>query len=384
MDDIKHLNNDVKMIHDYLEHLSSHSKICKELVRESNLREATELFKHLNELDNLIHSVQKHIVHIKCHLNQDSINESDTKIIDIDDLKHDAKHTSFDLKDIHSHIEHLIKHSEMCQNIIAPGAEKELLEIKNHLIEIDNIAHEILEHINDIRGEISTKYTEFIWTLPEGFDYALTPTTLIDCNNESVKETAFKLVDGSESAQDALIRILCFVRDFINPEVYYEGSKIVASKTLNTSVGSGIEKSILVGSLARAVSIPSKIHFARVKLDIWHDFVFSEKLDLPKLREPFSISWPEFHINNKWVPAFNLLDFEVESLCFYDKFLELGLRRTGQILEPEKWKRLPLEKFIDQGSFYEPIRYLNTSDFISPIFEIKKRLFAGFIYTGQI
>jgi hypothetical protein len=380
--DIRHLDNDVKIIHDHLEHLSSHSKICNDLVKESNLREATELFMHLSEVDNLIHSVQKHIVHIQNHLDQDSIQESNIDIIDIDDLKHDAKHTSFDLKDIHSHIEHLIKHSEMCQNIITPNAEKELLEIKNHLMDIDNVAHELLDHINDIRGEISTKYSEFIWTIPDSFDFALIPTTLINSDNETVEKVAFKLVDGSESAWDALIRILCFVRDFINPNVKDEQLDITASDTLNTKIGTSDAKSILACALARAVSIPSKVHFAKVTPDMWNEITFLEEIVNLEIIYHFSISWPEFYIDDKWLPAFEILDCKVETFSLHEKFLELGIKHTGPIKDPEKWKRLPVEKFIDQDSFYKPIKFLRSPEFVTPILEIKQRLFAGFLYTG--
>ena len=53
--EVRHLKGDVAKIHDDLEHLSSHSKVCNDLIKDSNLREATELFKHLDQIDKFIH-----------------------------------------------------------------------------------------------------------------------------------------------------------------------------------------------------------------------------------------------------------------------------------------------------------------------------------------
>ncbi|MCK5559750.1 MAG: hypothetical protein KAJ51_04130, partial [Thermoplasmata archaeon] len=117
---LRHLKSDVNKIHDYLEHLNEHSGVCRDLVKDSNIRETSELFEHLEQIDKFIHEVQKHLAHIKNHLEQNStITEApDQEPLDIDDLKKDASHTIFDLKDIHTNIEHLISHANMCQDII--------------------------------------------------------------------------------------------------------------------------------------------------------------------------------------------------------------------------------------------------------------------------
>jgi len=241
---LQHLKVDVKKIHDYLEHLKEHSGVCSELVKESNVRETSELFNHLTQIDKLIHEVQTHIKHIKDHIENEEETiqaiELEDKQLDIDDLKKDASHTSFDLKDIHSHVEHLITHANMCQDILEPQAEDELEKIKEHLAKIDDKAHELLEHINEIRGDISSKYPEFIWPIPEGFDEYLQPTKLVDCGNTDIKDTALKLVDGTDTIEKALLNILCFARDYIAPGNTKESIKLVASHTLLTRAGGGI------------------------------------------------------------------------------------------------------------------------------------------------
>ena len=160
----------MKHIHDNLEHLNSHSKVWNDLIKESNLQEASELFSHLEQIDKRIHEVQKHVVHINEHIEQDQIVAEPQET-----------------------------HVDMCQDIIAPKAEEELLEIKHHLTQIDDKAHELLEHVKSIRGGISTKYPEFIWSVQDGMDEYLKATELIDSNETEIKNTALILVDGAES-----------------------------------------------------------------------------------------------------------------------------------------------------------------------------------------
>ena len=49
---LSHLRGDLDKIHDFLEHLDSHSDVCSELVKASNIRETTELFGHLEQIEN--------------------------------------------------------------------------------------------------------------------------------------------------------------------------------------------------------------------------------------------------------------------------------------------------------------------------------------------
>ncbi len=381
--DIRHLGSDLRNIHDLLDHLSTHSRICSDLVRESNIREANELFVHLNEIDNFIHGVEDHIVHIKDHLEKTADIDDVEVNIDIDDLKDDAKHTSFDLKDIHFHIEHLIKHTEMCRDIITPSAEEELKEIRNHLKEIDEYAHELLNHINDIRGGISTKYSEFVWEIPAGFDEFINPSRLIDCNNRIIENTALKLVDGLESIQVAIENILCFVRDFIDLRAIDVHSEATASKTLNNFQGSEVAKSILACALSRAVSISSQVHFAQVAVQDWLTIAKWNELELPQPDKPFSISWPEFYINNKWEPAFELMECRLDDTKFHERFLELGIKYIGQKIDPSKWVSLPVFNFEDNGSYAKPIEFIKSPKFLPPPCELERRLFAGFFYIGK-
>jgi hypothetical protein len=381
--DIKHLTKDVKRIHDNLEHLNSHSRVCNELVKESNIREASELFTHLTEIDNLIHGVQEHVTHIEEHIDEETGFDINGKPLDIDDLKSDARHTSFDLKDIHSHIEHLIMHTELCREIIEPNAEMEIDEIKGHLRDLDDKAHELLEHINEIRGEISTKYSEFIWTVPEGFDEYLTPTKSIDSNHKVIEDTALKLVDGSSSEHEAIVNIFCFVRDFIKPESIDDHLEVIASKTLNSISGSDIAKSILTTALSRAVSIPSQIHFGSVSVKTWEDLGISENLDLPSPNAPIILSWPEFYIKGKWIPCFEIFDSNIDPKELHDRFTELGIKQVNQELDLQKWRRLDTSKFDDLGTFADPLEFISSARFTAPPCEIERRLFGCFFYTGN-
>jgi hypothetical protein len=383
---LQHLKGDVKKIHDYLEHLNEHSGVCNELVKESNIRETSELFNHLKQIDKLIHEVQTHVVHIKEHIDNDEeliqVSKLEEKPLDIDDLKMDASHTSIDLKDIHSHVEHLITHANMCQDIIEPQAEDELEEIKEHLIEIDDRAHELLEHINEIRGELSSKYPEFIWPVPEGFDEYLQPTNLVDCANTDIKDTALKLVDGADTVEKALLNILCFTRDYIEPGMTKESIKLVASHTLLTRAGGGISKSILACALARAVSIPARIHFWRTQKINW-----KEKFNLDLTFEPdekLSLACLEFYVNEDWITASNILSQAIDISHLYEKFFEIGIKGCDSKLDLAEWKNLPIADFSDEGVFSDPDQYLKSNNYKASPLILEQRLFGGLIYTGTI
>ena len=123
---MSHLLEDTSSFHDALEHLKSHSDICSKLVRESNIREACELFSHLENIDRLIHEVEDHLTHIDGHIDEapDACNRCESPL-DVVDIKDDAHHTLMDLKDIHQRVEHLMFHTKACTEIVHPNAEEE-------------------------------------------------------------------------------------------------------------------------------------------------------------------------------------------------------------------------------------------------------------------
>lgn len=379
---LKHLKRDVEKIHEFVEHLNAHSGICTELIQESNIREASELFEHLQQIDKRIHEVQKHIVHIKNHIEQDSTIKTEIESLDIDDLKRDASHTSNDMKDIHSNVEHLITHANMCQDLINTSAETELERIKQHLSEIDEKAYELLEHIKDIRGEISLKYSEFIWPIPEGLDKYLQPTQLIDSKEPKVTEMALKLVDGMDSMQMAVISIFCYVRDYISQNIIEITTPNPASETLAAKTGGGIDKSILACALVRSVGIPSRIHFWRASKEYWMKNL-SEYIDEIQMDE-FSIATPEFIIESKWMTANDLIDKEFNISELHERFSELGIIKCEPVIDISKWNQIPIADLHDDETYAEPIKYLSSKKFSKQPLEAQKRVFAGFMYTGAL
>ena len=386
--ELQHIKGDVQRIHDSLEHLNNHSKVCGELVKESNLREASELFEHLGQIDRLVHEAQEHITHIRNHVDHESepMPDSGQEPLDIDDLKHDASHTSFDLEDIHSHIEHLITHSNMCQDIISPTAQNELQEIKGHLRDIDNIAHELLEHIKDIRGEISAEYSEFVWSIPDGFGKFLSPTQLIDSGEPVVKDMALKLVDGCESVRAAVKNILCFTRDFVAPVVTdaHEHDAWKASNTLASNSGGACARSILACALARAVNIPAKIHFGQIACNFLLTKYSIDGIDTELEGQDVSISWPGFYLDGQWGNADELLNNDQELLSIHDRFIELGIPKCNIELDLQQWARLPSTKLEKKVALHNPTEYLRSNKYLKPTNELELRLFGMSIYTGTI
>ncbi|MCK5559647.1 MAG: hypothetical protein KAJ51_03600, partial [Thermoplasmata archaeon] len=268
------------------------------------------------------------------------------------------------------------------QDIITPKAEEELGSIKQHLTEIDEKAHELLNHIKEIRGDLSSRYPEFVWPVPDGLDEFLKPTQLVDCSDTKIKDMALKLVDGTESIQMALLNIICFSKDYIAPGRSEEYIEFKASRTLESRLGGGIAKSIFACALARAVSIPSRLHFWRISKDDWVN-----KSILNNIKEPmddFSISSPEFYVNEVWESAYDVLGINLEMSPLHEKFIELGIPEPDITLDPEHWKVLPISYLRDEGVFAEPIKFIRNTKFSPPPIEIEQRLFGGLIYLGPI
>jgi hypothetical protein len=380
--DLQHLKADVKKIHDYLEHLNEHSGVCSELVKESNVREAEELFEHLKQIDQRIHEVQEHIGHINVHLDSptDSENAIEEVPIDTEDLKSDAKHTSLDLKDIHTSIDHLIAHASSCQDIIAPDAKEELGSISEHLEDIDEIAHELLWHIHSLRGEISTVYSEFIWPVPADVDEDyLRPTELVESDDPLVKDLALRLMDGAKDVSEAVSTVFYYTRDFIAAKTSKHESYTSSSFTMNSCSGGGISKAILVCAILRAVSIPSRIRFYGVLSKFWET---NPVLEGKPPIEPVTIAVPEACLTDGWVRIDETMAAKIDVKKSQEKFVELDMPDGNVITDETQWSIIPESYLKDLGNYHAPKEFLTSSEFMAPAPDLDRRLFAGSVYNG--
>jgi transglutaminase-like putative cysteine protease len=136
----------------------------------------------------------------------------------------------------------------------------------------------------------------------------LKPTSIIDCDNQSIQEKAKDLTQGEENVIEKAKSLFYFVRDEIRYNVYTSKSlpeHFRASNTLSEGEGYCVQKAVLLVALARAVGIPAGLGFARIRNNI-----LPEKM-LKRLGTnvfPFH-GYSVLYLNGNWVkatPAFDL------------------------------------------------------------------------------
>ncbi|MFW9942163.1 MAG: transglutaminase family protein, partial [Candidatus Thorarchaeota archaeon] len=101
------------------------------------------------------------------------------------------------------------------------------------------------------------------------FKETLKPTFFLDWKHPSVLQKAKELTDGIEDDIGKAIKLFYFVRDGIRYSVKdsrlsYNKEEWKPSLTLKKGYAFCIPKAILLASLARAVGIPSRLHFVDI------------------------------------------------------------------------------------------------------------------------
>lgn len=153
--------------------------------------------------------------------------------------------------------------------------------------------------------------------LNENFEETLRPTFFMDWKHPSILQKAKELTDGIEDDISKAIKLFYFVRDGIKYSVKdsrksYNKEEWKPSLTLEKGYAFCIPKAILLASLARAVGIPSKLHF----VDIINHMT-SERLKKNMGSNLFIFhGFVELFLNGRWV----------EANCAFDK--ELCIRKN--------------------------------------------------------
>jgi hypothetical protein len=96
----------------------------------------------------------------------------------------------------------------------------------------------------------------------------LKPTATIDCDNSSLQEKARDLTKGQEEIIEKAKSLFYFVRDEIKYNPYlpkYLPEHFRASNTLFRGEGYCVQKAVLLIALARAVDIPARPGFAKIR-----------------------------------------------------------------------------------------------------------------------
>lgn len=136
----------------------------------------------------------------------------------------------------------------------------------------------------------------------------LKPTFVIDCNNPAMQEKGKDLTRGQEDIIKKAQSLFYFVRDEIRYKIYVSKSRpehFKASNTLFRKEGYCVQKAVLLVALARSVSIPAGLGFARLRNNLLPEKTLNW---LGTNILPFH-GYAELYLNGKWVkatPAFDL------------------------------------------------------------------------------
>ena len=151
------------------------------------------------------------------------------------------------------------------------------------------------------------------------FEETLKPTFFMDYQHPLIQEKAKELIEGIPEDDDIgkAIKLFYFVRDQIrysvrNARESYNKENWKSSLTLETGFAFCIPKAILLASLARAVGIPSRLHFVDIV-----NHMTSERLKNNMGSNLFIFhGFVELFLDDRWV----------EANCAFDK--ELCLRKN--------------------------------------------------------
>ena len=114
-------------------------------------------------------------------------------------------------------------------------------------------------------GEAVNEYKEKVMS---EMGIYLKATEAINSNHEVIQETAGKLTFGCTNDVEKVIKLFYFVRDSIRYNVYMVSMYLddfKSSDTLERKKGYCVQKAVLLAALGRAVNIPTRLAFARIK-----------------------------------------------------------------------------------------------------------------------
>jgi transglutaminase-like putative cysteine protease len=174
----------------------------------------------------------------------------------------------------------------------------------------------------------------------------LTPTNIIDSDNEAVIRYALKAIGESKDPVDKAVKIYYAVRDGIYYDPYssfYLPEHYRASNVLERGRGYCVSKASLLCALGRVCGIPSRIGFATVRNHL------ATKRLIERLGSDMFVyhAFTEFFLEGKWVkatPAFN------KELCERHNVAPLDFNgREDSIFQPYNHGR---RKFMDYVAFH--------------------------------
>lgn len=194
----------------------------------------------------------------------------------------------------------------------------------------------------------------------------LKTTYFINHDHPEVKAFAEKVVEGLDNDLDKARALYIAVRDGwkYNPyKIDLRKEALQASDLIGRDYGYCTEKANMLAATARAVGIPSRLGFAKVK-----NHIGTSKLE-DLLRTDLLVfhGYAELYLNGKWVkatPAFNKelcemlhvkpLEFDGEEDSVFQQFTPDGSRYMEYIHEYGDFDDLPRDLYISELESHYP------------------------------
>lgn len=191
------------------------------------------------------------------------------------------------------------------------------------------------------------------------FEKYLKPTEFIDFNEPEVQEFVNSCISEECDTNENMIRLYYKVRDSIiynTYNIFFETRFFKASSAIKRGFGFCIPKAILLATVARAIGVPSRLHFVDVT-----NHIASEKI-LERLQTNVFIfhSYTDLYLNGKWVkatPAFNKtmcekfdvepLDFDGENDSLFQQFDKKGNKYMEYLYDHGTFDDLPYGKMLN-------------------------------------
>jgi len=177
----------------------------------------------------------------------------------------------------------------------------------------------------------------------------LTPTAFLDIRTKSLFEKAQEIVNGKDDLIEKAISLFYFVRDEIRYNLFVYRSRrehFIASRILDKGEGYCVQKAVLLAAMGRAVDIPTRLGFARIK-----NYQMSEYLrkQLGSDVLPFH-GYTEFFLDNNWIKATPALNI---SLCDRNGFVPVDFNGKHDAMFPPKTSNgeLHIEYIADLGHY---------------------------------
>ncbi len=182
----------------------------------------------------------------------------------------------------------------------------------------------------------------------------LRPTFTIDCDHDRVRSCARELTKTCSGEREKVVNLFYFVRDSIRYNMYMISAfeeDFRASRVLKWGKGYCVQKAVLLTALGRAVGIPSRLVFARIRNHKIPPHILEWKKD-----DVFDgHGYTQFFIDGKWISAAPTFD---KRLCD-----SLGVPaaefdgKSDAVLPEKDLQGAPYIKYLEKYTHYDDLPF---------------------------